>query len=194
MMGGQLSSVFRRLMDDEDGSQSIEFLLIVPILVWAVLATYEFTSAFRARAMAYDATAVVTDTLSRQTTPIDQADLEGLRAVAGMVSGYGGNTTIRVTQVRCTDKCDDLARRTLRVVFSHGVGMTALTDTNLASGATRNLLPLMAQGDRVVLAETQVVYRPTFSLVGLKAGQVTMAQAMRMRFAPQLCWEACNPA
>lgn len=182
----------RRFTRDENGSQSVEFVLVFPLIVFALLAIFDWAQAFRIRAMAFEATAVVGDTLSRQTTPINQASLDGLRAVAGMVSGYGANTAIRVTQVFCESKCDDLSGRVLRMVFSRGAGMTALAEVDFAGGATRSLVPLAAEGDRIILAQARLPYDPVFGTEA-KPEEVITTQITRMRFAPRLCWETCDP-
>ncbi len=179
-------------LKSEVGSQSIELVVMAPLLVWTICAMLAFTEEFRVRAMAVDATAVIADTLSRQTTPINQAYLEGLRSVAGQLTRYGDNVGLRVTQLRCSERCDNPSRRVLHVVFSKGVGIQQdLDDSDFERGAFRDRLPLLAQGDRVILVETAFTHKPIFN-VGLKESQIEMSQTTRMRFAPRLCWSSCN--
>lgn len=186
-----MGSHSRRFLRDEDGSQSIELVLMVPLLVWSICAMLAFTEAFRIRAVATDATSVIADTLSRQTTPIDRDDLSGLRAVAGQLTGYGDEVKLRVTQLRCVRRCGNPADRVLRVIFSQGEGLTPLEHADFAAGPERERVPMLSRGDRLVLVETSFTHHPIKN-VGLKSQEVTTVQATRMRFAPQLCWEECR--
>lgn len=174
----------------ENGSQSIEFVIVVPLLVWSICSMLAFTEAFRVRAVAVDATSVIADTISRQTAPIDASYLRGLQSVAGQLTRYGDNVSLRVTQLRCVKDCDKPDRRALSVVFSEGRGLSSLTDADFRSGEFRDRLPALSQGDRVILVETSFTHKPILN-VGLKETQVEMSQTTRMRFAPQLCWEKC---
>lgn len=182
----------RRLGRDCRGSQAVEFVLAAPLLIWATFAFHVFTDTFRVRAVADEATAVLADVLSRQTVPIDLPALEGLRSVAAQLTGFGDEVGVRVTQLRCVTGCEDLQGRNLGVVFSQGVGLPAMVDDDLADASLQARIPLMSPGDRVVLVQTSFSHAPLFR-VGLAAQTVESAQTTRMRFAPRLCWETCNP-
>ncbi|MFG6535365.1 TadE/TadG family type IV pilus assembly protein [Sulfitobacter sp. 1A16787] len=179
-------SFFRK----EEGSQSIELVIVVPLLVWSICSMLAFTEAFRVRGVAADATSVIADAISRQTTPIDASYLRGLQSVAGQLTRYGDNVSLRITQLRCVKDCDKPAQRDLNVVFSKGRGLFSLTDSDFASGKFRDRLPALSRGDRVILVETSFTHKPILN-VGLKESQIEMSQTTRMRFAPQLCWEKC---
>ncbi|UOA20622.1 hypothetical protein DSM14862_03647 (plasmid) [Sulfitobacter indolifex] len=176
---------------DESGSQTIVFVILLPLLVWSILAMLAFTDMFRVRAIATDATAVIADSLSRQTMPIDADHLEGLQSIAGHLTRYGDGVSLRVTQLRCARNCENLARRVLRVDFSQGVGMAGLRNRDFSEGEQRARVPLMTGGDRVVLVETSFTHEPIAN-VGLNPSEINMSHATRMRFAPQLCWEECT--
>ena len=145
----------------------------------------------RVRAVAADATAVVADTLSRQTAPIDTEFLEGLQAVAGRLTRYGDAVNLRVTQLRCAKRCDQPDKRVLKVVFSKGQGLARLFNADFKIGRMRDRVPMLTHGDRIILVETSFMHKTIFN-VGLKATEINMFQATRMRFAPQLCWKACS--
>lgn len=181
-------------LKSEEGSQSVELVVMAPLLVWAIVSMLSFTDAFRVRAMATDATAVMADAISRQTFPIDQAYIEGLQSIAGRLTGRGDTVGVRVTQLSCTNKCKNTRKRTLKVIFSKtsdGQGLAELNDNDFKSGDRRAQVPMMSKGDRIVLVETSFTHKPLMN-VGLKETQVDMAQVTRMRFAPQLCWQDCG--
>ena len=178
----------KRFFQSEEGSQTIAFLVLLPLLVWSIMAMLTFTDAFRVRGMATDAAAVIADSLSRQTTPITADDLLGLQSVAEQLTGY--EVSLRITQVRCILDCDSLGRRILAVDFSQGIGLDSLLDLDFIAGLSRERVPLMADGDRLVLVETSFTHEP-IAQIGLEAKEVSVSHATRMRFAPQLCWIRC---
>ena len=163
----------------------------MPLLVWSICAMLAFTEAFKVRGVAMDATAAITDTLSRQTTPIDEQDLIGLQAVAGQLTGRGDDVRLRITQLRCARKCNNPDQRVLRVIFSKGEGFSALKSADFEAGANRGKVPMLSKGDRIILVETAFTYHPIAN-VGLKPQLIETNQATRMRFAPQLCWKECS--
>ncbi|WP_133056363.1 TadE/TadG family type IV pilus assembly protein [Limimaricola soesokkakensis] len=181
--------LIRRLRARDEGTQSIELVLMAPLLFWAVCALYVFTDAFRIRAVVTDAAHVVSDVLSRQTTPIGNADIAALRAVAAQLTGQ--ETDLRVTQIHCLKSCDDLQRRELGVVFSVGLGLAPLTIADLRISNLRDQVPLVAAGDRIIMAQTRIYYTPILDY-GIAASFIEATQAVRIRFAPRLCWETCN--
>jgi len=180
---------FQRFCKAEDGSQTVVFVVMLPLLVWSIMAMMTFTDAFRTRAVATDATAVIADSLSRQTIPINMNDLRGLVSVAEKLTG--SDVSLRVTQLRCTRRCNDSNTRELQVDFSHGIGLNALNDRSFDVGEQRARVPLMIKGDRLVLVETSLMYEP-IARIGLEGREVLVSHSTRMRFTPQLCWERCS--
>ena len=136
--------VFKRFVRSEEGSQTIAFLVLLPLLVWSIMAMLTFTDAFRVRGMATDATAVIAD---------------------AQLTGY--EVSLRVTQVRCILNCDSLDRRILAVDFSQGIGLDSLLDLDFIAGLSRERVPLMANGDRLVLVETSFMHEP-IAQIGLE--------------------------
>ena len=184
--------LMRRFCRDEDGSQSVVFLLMLPLLLGAFAALYDAADAFRVRAIARDATAVVSDVLSRQTAPIDQTDLDGLRAVTRQLTGMEEDVGLRITQLRCRKKCDDPGARKLEVVFSKGSGMAPLTSQDFSAPEMQDSVPMLLKGDRVILVQTRLDY-PLLFKTPLGHETIETAHATRMRFTPRLCWDSCNP-
>ena len=182
----------RRFARNEEGSQSVVFLLMLPLLLGAFAALYDATDAFRVRAIARDATAVVSDVLSRQTAPIDQTDLDGLRAVARQLTGLEEEVGLRITQLRCSGTCEDPGARTLEVVFSRGAGIAPLGTEDFSAAGMQDAVPMMLEGDRVVLVQTRFDYPLLFG-TPLGTETIETAHVTRMRFTPRLCWESCNP-
>ncbi|MEX3315940.1 TadE/TadG family type IV pilus assembly protein [Sulfitobacter sp. PS-8MA] len=186
-----ISRVIAPFLKNEEGSQSIELVVMAPLLVWAIVAMLAFTDAFRARAIAADATSVIADAVSRQTYPINSDYLSGLQSVAGHLTGYGDSIGVRITQISCTKRCRKPSKRELTVSFSQGKGLSPLGNADFKSGDLRERVPRLSRGDRIVLVETVFVHKPLMN-IGLKESKIEMSQTTRMRFAPQLCWERCD--
>jgi hypothetical protein len=188
-----LRPILRRFAREETGSsQSLELLLVFPLLIWALCGFYVYTDAFKIRTVLTDATALIADTLSRQSVPITQDDLDGLQSIIEYMSNLSGGADLRITQVACIKKCEDMSKRELEVIFSRGNGYDPLTTNDFAlNSVNEDRVPRIDEGDRIVVVDTRMYYAPAFNF-GLNAGDVETRQIVRMRFAPQLCWESCG--
>jgi Flp pilus assembly protein TadG len=61
----------RRFLKSENGSYSVEAVIIFPILLWALGATFVFWDVYKLRNNAAAGTYTVADLVSRQTDAID---------------------------------------------------------------------------------------------------------------------------
>lgn len=84
---------------DSRGSVSIETLIIVPILFWALVATVVFFDGFRVRTQAQMAAQNVADALSRETNIFTAAYLEGMNDVYDFLVNTRHPTRLRVSSV-----------------------------------------------------------------------------------------------
>ncbi|ROU00238.1 TadE/TadG family type IV pilus assembly protein [Histidinibacterium lentulum] len=181
--------VFR---SSESGSQSVEAVIILPLLFWAVTATLVYFDAFRSRNDAARATFTVTDLISRETGPVDAAYLRGVQHVIGQLSGSATDPRVRVTLLRCVADCDDEARRELEVVWSRARGgLPEIRQDQTAQDGLRARIPAMSQASSVIMVESEIDWVPWFN-VGLQARPLASTVVMRPRFSPQICWETCE--
>jgi len=186
----RLAESLRQFRRHEHGSQTVEFVLILPLLLWAVAALFDYVEAFSMRSVTTKASYTIADLLSRQTEPVDQDFLDGTDAVLDFLVGERGEGRLRVTVLRCTTNCDT-AERTLRIDWSHGVGgLTPLTDAALKTAEYSDRIPETRFGDRLLMVETEVDFRPPFHF-GLTDRTFETMMLTRPRFAPLLCWESC---
>ncbi|SFP66150.1 TadE-like protein [Tranquillimonas alkanivorans] len=183
--------VIRRFTKREEGSQTVEFVLMLPLLLWAVGALYVYMDAFRMRSVATKAAYTVADMLSRETNVIDQDYLDGVHGVLNFLNGSNANTRLRVTVVSCDADCETDERRDLRVRWSHSTGSTpTLTDGDLDQPPYSVRIPTLVQGEDLILVETEVDYEPAFAF-GLAALTFDNLMNTRPRFARAPCWENC---
>jgi hypothetical protein len=182
--------LLRRFRSDERGSQTVEFVLVLPLLLWAVGALFVFVEAFALRSVSTKASYTVADLLSRQTDPVDQDLLDGTAAVLNFLTGSQTDGRLRVTVLRCTANCD-AADRTLAIDWSHAAGdMTPLTSADLTTAEYIARIPDTRLGDRLLMVETEVDFHPPLGF-GLSDRTFETMMITRPRFAPHLCWESC---
>ena len=87
---------FRR---DARGMMSMELVLVLPLLFWAVLGTIIYTDAYRARTQAQIAALHVADVISRNTTVLTEEYLEGMNDVFDFLNKRNLETRLRISSV-----------------------------------------------------------------------------------------------
>lgn len=181
-----------RFIRDERGSLTIEAVIMVPILVWVLVATLVFFQAFHAQSLNVKVTYTIGDILSREDAPITPKYIDSMYRLQGAMTGSSEPRKLRITAV--TYHGSD---KTYRVVWSQvrGTGVTAHSDASLARIAGASL-PVMADGQVTILTETWLDHRPLFSGWWGLIGPQTFYEIMPTRpRAPQFCWNSSdNPA
>ncbi|ASM73338.1 MULTISPECIES: TadE/TadG family type IV pilus assembly protein [Roseobacteraceae] len=173
----------RRFARDEDGNVAIETIIIIPILFWAYLSMFAIFDAYRQHALNEKAAFTIGDMISRQTTPLDNAYLDGSRALLKYLTrNRGQDPSIRVTSVKY-DADNDI----YKLDWSHtrGDAVTPLSNTDVKNW--HNRLPVMLHNERIVVVETFVYYDPPFN-TGLKTRTITNFIFTRPRYTPQVLW------
>lgn len=183
-----LMTTFKRIKAfarDTRGSLSVETALILPILTWLYVGSFVWFDAYRTQNSNLKAAYTIADMLSRETVPVTNGYFEGLNRVFDYLTASNHPTYIRVTNLQCTESCDTEGR-TLEVTWSYATdGRTALSTGTIAEYKPK--IPLMPQGDTVILVETFMAFEPLFN-VGLSATSFENYIVTRPRFAPQLLY------
>lgn len=180
-------SFMRRFSQAENGSLSIEAVFALPMLVWAITATFVFWDAFKTLNVSQKATYTVADMLSRETQAIDGPYLTSMHELYAYLSTSEGDNALRITVVRM-DLDQATGVKSYALVWSQGVGGIA-GYTDLAVIQSR--LPDMSPGDQMIVVESEQEWAPDFA-VGLASYRFREVAISRPRFAPQLVW--ANPA
>ncbi len=167
---------------DTSGSSVIETVLILPVLMWAMLATFTYVDAYRMQTMNLRATYTLSDLLSRQSNPVDAAFMGGMAQYHEFLTNFAHDTILRVTVVRY-----DLANDSHILVWSHSsdpsVPAIGQGDLPLMSKA----LPVLADADTAIIVETWMEYAPPFD-IGLPGSSFSNRIVTSPRFVPQLLW------
>lgn len=190
----RFADTFRK---DEDGSASIELVLVTPIIAWALLSTLVYFDAFRADTRSERAGLTIADMFSREQTPVNAAYMDGARALLRTLVESDPNPQLRVTSYSYDQPSDTYI---VRWSQNRGMGMN-LTTADLA--LMRGRLPILANGATSLLIETRAEYRAPFALGiapftdnNLGTVEFTTFTVIAPRFAPSICFDPtpANPS
>ena len=181
-----LKRVIRRFCGERDGSVMVETVICLPLLVWALVATWEFFEIHRYKSAREKATYTIADMYSRETSSINTTYMNNTMKLFDAISNDDGVNQIRVSVVQYDIDADQYAIRWSEVRGSGG-DLAPLTNSDVASAHA--MLPIMNDGEELILVESESDYVPTFN-VGL--GNIVPVETRiftKIRFAAQLCWE-----
>lgn len=178
-------ATYTRVLRREEGSVAIEAVIIIPAVFWTFLATFSIYETFRMYSITQKAAYTVSDAVSRETLPIDDAYLDGMHDLFEYLSLTTDSSSIRVSSIRYDADNDRYWRDWSQV---RG-GAIALTDADVENWHDR--LPVMPDGERVVLLESWTTFTPPFD-VGLTQQDIHNFIFTRPRYAPRVCWQQCD--
>lgn len=163
---------FRAFIADRSAVSAIEFCLIAPVLVSLFLGSVTLFLSYSDSVTAEKASFTVADILSRKTT-VNTSDLQIVDALfQAMLPPSHGATALRISSVK-------KANGTLDVAWSWPRSpMVALKKSDLPTLG----LPLLAEGDSLIVLETTVAYAPLMASLGVEGGQYRNMVANRPRF------------
>ncbi|MFW8634388.1 TadE/TadG family type IV pilus assembly protein [Cribrihabitans pelagius] len=165
---------------DTRGNVSIEFAFYAPLLLGLFAAIYTFFDAFRQENVNLKAAYTISDLISRETNYVNEAYIDSMHALAGLLVRGGTSLSTRISVVRW-----DEAGNRYYVDWSKVRG-TAYTEW--ADGDINNIkekLPAMPDQERVILVETKNSVEPAFN-IGLPSMAIENFIFTRPRFAPQV--------
>ena len=175
----------RKFSRKEDGSGIVEFVLMFPLLCWALLATVSYFHAFRSEAIATKTTLTLADMVSRETDYITPTYLNNVRDFVEFLSISEVRPDYRLTVIRWNEN-----KGIYQVRWSRRRGReTILKTADLVDIADQ--LPIMSADQRVLLVETWTDYVPQFDYnLGLGEFQFKNFVVMSPRFSTQICWNS----
>ena len=180
-----LNRLYHRLRA-EDGSVSIEAILMFPLLIWAWIAMYTFFEGLRENNINLKASYTIGDLLSRETSTIDMDYLNGMTGVFAWLTRTQAPVQMRVTVVRWNE---DDQRHDL--VWSRGLqGQTDLTQAGVTAALTPSI-PILADADTAIVVETWADFEPIVE-IGLKDTTIYNLVVTPPRFSDQLVLEGVN--
>lgn len=207
-----LSSAFKRsrFLTGTRGSVSVELVIALPLLLWALAATAVFYDGFRTRYATQGAAYAVADALSRQTDAFTDDYMEGMNNIFDYLAATATDTRMRISSVSYNP-----TNAEFELEWSYGTrSLPALPDnifTLLASGDSATLegafgdgtglgfdysgaqmpiedlasrIPTILPGESILLVETFALWTP-FASVGLGQMRLNTVVPIRSRYTSQ---------
>ncbi len=173
----------QRFWRTTDGNASLEAVIFIPLMLAILTALFSFHDAFRYKALNVKAAFTISDALSRETDPIDDAYLDGMVSTLEFLTRSEGPYSMRVSMVRWNKWKD-----AYRIDWSKTRGdFDRLRNRDLPS--IEDQLPNLLHNERVIVVETLTEYSPPFDVPGLDTQELFYNFAFtRPRFAPKLVW------
>lgn len=181
----RLMNSIRKFARAESGSYVIEGVVILPLLIWAVMAVVVFVDAFRMQTLNLRSTYVIADAVSRLWDPVTDDYFEGLWNLHGLQVGFAHPTELRMSVVQWSEDDDEYVLR-----WSETTDETSYPALDQDDVDDREVvIPELADGDTLVLVETWMGYTPLFS-VGLPEMVFNNYIFVSPRFTPQITYES----
>ena len=167
----RLQSLWRRLLREDAGTVTVEFMLMTPLLAFAMVGILVFFDAQRTQSIDLKAALTIADVVSRERDVVGDTYVDGLYELQKFVNLHDKTPTLRVTLVRYHLKDEETETQDVtphfHVVWSEvrGNGQAPHTDATVSGYTPR--LPVMGDGDRLILVETWTDYEQPID-VGLR--------------------------
>jgi Flp pilus assembly protein TadG len=186
MMMHALLHPFRRFARDERGAILMETIIILPILVWALLAMAAYWDAYRTINRQQKAAYAVADVVARQRT-VTTTYVDAMDNIVNYMLDDGQTVKLRLTSVGW-----DAGTSKFKVIWSRSPDgkLPALTNTTLQPLIGK--IPAMTASSTIVLLETELAYKPNIN-VGVNNSMGVAAQTFkqfivtRPRFSTSVC-------
>lgn len=175
-----LSYLPLKLARNEEGAISVEFVIILPLLLSWYVGSFAFFDGFRDYNVATKAGYTIGDILSRQTE-IDNDYLDGMEALLEQLTWADDAVYIRVSSVTFTT--DDGYEVDWSYVTAEANALT--TEMIYLFDLDEDYLPIMSSGESIIVVETYVPYVPAFG-VGATARTWHHVVVTRPRFTSRL--------
>lgn len=177
----RLRAHLKRFARQEGGTITVEFVLVMPLLIWAYLALYVYWDAYRTINLAQKASYTVSDYISRERGSLTAAEITGMENTFKFMTQTESGVKMRITSIYY-----NTTSKRFEVYWSRSPNSTMeeLTTTTLQGYSSH--IPAMADGDSAVLVETELDYTPAFN-IGLLSDSFANFIVTRPRFLTRIC-------
>ena len=170
---------FRR---QEDGSASIEALIMAPAMFWVFMAMFSFFHTYQEYSVNQKTAYTISDMISRETLPLDSDYLDGLQDILGYLTHSTGEPAIRVTSLQYNE-----TEKRFYVHWSRARGFVSpVLDEDVVNWTSR--VPVLSDGEYIVITETFSRFDPPFK-VGLLRQDIDNFVFTRPRYAPRVLYD-----
>ncbi|MEM8775999.1 MAG: pilus assembly protein [Pseudomonadota bacterium] len=190
MLYARLKTKLQSFWNEAKGTVTVETVIAIPMLFWGIALTYEFFEIHRYKSAREKATYTIADMISRETAAfgITSTYMDNALVLFNEISNDDGTNIIRVSMIRFFQP-DVTQPGEYRILWSQVRGEGSFqpyTTPDIVNDDT--ILPLMQDGEDLILVESSSIYNATFN-VGLGNEDIQTRTFTALRFAPQLCFE-----
>ena len=159
----RLKQRFGTFLRDEDGLILAEGLLMLPLVIWALVAMFIYWDVFRTINVTQKAAYGIADLLSRQKADITPTFANGLQKVVDFLTPGGHPVKVRITSLECvapTGPGCTATNGSYKLLFSSSPqNKTAvLTQANIQNWKNGKI-PVLNHGESVFVVETEVAFK-----------------------------------
>lgn len=178
-----LAQALRRFGRADSGTVSIETVIALPVLIFALVVCVLLSDMFRSQTTALRAAYSVADTLSRRVDPVTGPYLDGTGVLYRYLARAQHGTWVRVSSVAFSEPEDRFI-----VVWSHHSEGGLVLNTDLLNKGLHERIPSMPVGETVILVEAGTEWR-SFAAGMLTDREFRQVVVTRPRFTSQLRYD-----
>ena len=172
----RLRQSLRAFSRDDRGVLLVEFLFLVPMMIWAFIALVVYWDVFRTINVSQKAAYSISDLMSRQVI-VKQTFLDGMDDILAFLTPGASASRLRITSLRFDAGPTNATTDDKYVlVFSHSSSSSIPKYTQTSIQPLKTMIPSLDNTESVIIVETWVDYSPDFDI-----GVLNMA--------PGLAWQ-----
>ncbi|MEL6517832.1 MAG: hypothetical protein AAFO80_09755 [Pseudomonadota bacterium] len=179
-------SKFKSFRRAQEGTLSVEALIVLPMLLWAVGAMFIYWDAFKTQNINAKASYTVADLISRESSAIDGDYIDGMNNIYEFLIKRGRDNNLRVSVVSYTQE-DEFAPIVKNLNWSYATGDL---EEHTTISAIEDRLPTLNPGEELIVVETEMTWTPP---IGMNIWVPTLDEAQYRnlvfttpRFVPQV--------
>ncbi len=186
MLMARIKVSLRSFIEETRGSLMVESVISLPLLFWAMAATFDFFEIHRYKSVREKGSFTVADMISRETAAagLTSIYLDNAKVLFDEITNDDGVNQIRVSVVTYDADLDEYGISWSQVRGTGGLSPLTTGDVKNAHAT----LPEVSDGEEIILVESTSHYQPLFN-VGLNDVTIATRVFSAIRFAPQICYE-----
>jgi hypothetical protein len=151
-----LKRQFQAYLRDEDGLILAETLIMLPLLIWVLVALFIYYDVFRTISLTQKAAYTVADLLSRQENELPLAYADGLQNVVDFLTPGGHPVALRITSFQYDEPEDKF-----ELLFSYSPDnkvVDLIDEADLAVWKANDQIPNLSHLESVFVVETEMTF------------------------------------
>lgn len=181
-----IKSKIRDFAEDTRGTILVETVITLPLLLMGLAAMFEFFEIHRFQSTRDKATYTLADMISRENGTINDVYMDNALTLFNEIADDYGDNQIRISVIDF-DADDNEYGLMWSETRGTGGNMVPLTDENVREDHA--VLPILADGEPVILVESRSEYRTIFDVGFSDKMEVKTRVFTSIRFAPKIDWD-----